>query len=50
MRDLLRDDRAPMRETLGAVLREGRRRLVPMAILFVLVALSAIAVGWNWPK
>jgi polysaccharide chain length determinant protein (PEP-CTERM system associated) len=50
MRDLLRDDRPPLRETLGAMLREGRRRLVPMAVLFALIALTAIAVGWNWPK
>lgn len=50
MRDLIQDDRAPWHETLGAVLREGRRRLVPMAVLFALVALGAVAVGWNWPK
>ena len=50
MRDLTQDDRAPLRETAGAVLREGRRRMVIMAALFLLVAAAAITVGWNWPK
>jgi uncharacterized protein involved in exopolysaccharide biosynthesis len=50
MRDLLRDDRPPLHETFAAVRREGRRRLVPMAVLFALVAVAAIAMGWNWPK
>ncbi len=51
MRDLLRDDdRAPLGEVLSAMQREGRRRAVLMGLLFAMVALTAIAIGWNWPK
>lgn len=51
MRKLALDnDRQPWGETLSSMRSEGRRRLVLMALLFVAVALSALAIGWNWPK
>jgi polysaccharide chain length determinant protein (PEP-CTERM system associated) len=51
MRDLMRtEQRTPIGETLEGMRREGRRRLRPMAVLFAVVALGAIAIGWNWPK
>src|SRR5688500_979375 len=51
MRDLMRnDDRVPLAETLEGMRREARRRLRPMALIFLLVTVAALAVGWNWPK
>lgn len=51
MQDLMRtEQRVPLGEVLEGMRREARRRLRPMALLFALVALGAVAVGWNWPK
>lgn len=51
MRDLMRnDDRVPLTETLEGMRREARRRLRPMALIFLVVTIAALAVGWNWPK
>ncbi len=44
------DDRPPLLETLGGLKREGGRRVIGMALVFALIGLTAIAVGWNWPK
>src|SRR5687767_1092153 len=38
------------RELVVTIANEGRRRLVPLAILFAVVALTALAVGELWPK
>lgn len=51
MSSLLRnDDRPGVFEVLGGMRREGRRRLRLMALLFLVVALAALLVGWYWPK
>jgi polysaccharide chain length determinant protein (PEP-CTERM system associated) len=51
MRDLMRsDDRVPLAETLEGMRREARRRLRPLALLFLFVTVAALAVGWSWPK
>jgi uncharacterized protein involved in exopolysaccharide biosynthesis len=51
MRELIRsDDRVPLAETLDGMRREARRRLRPMALLFLVVTVAALAVGWTWPK
>lgn len=51
MRDLLdQSDRQPWGETLTSMRSEGKLRLLPMALVFAVVGLLALAVGWNWPK
>jgi polysaccharide chain length determinant protein (PEP-CTERM system associated) len=51
MRELMRsDDRVPLGETLEGMRREARRRLRPMALIFLLVTAAALVVGWSWPK
>lgn len=51
MSNLMRnDDRPGVFEVLGGMRREGRRRLRLMALLFLLVVLGALLVGWFWPR
>jgi len=44
------EERAPLAETLTGLQHEGARRVVAMALLFAVIGLAALAVGWNWPK
>lgn len=37
-------------DTFSGMRNEGRRRLVLMALLFVVIAAAALVIGWNWPK
>lgn len=51
MNDLMRnDDRPGAFELLAGMRSEGRRRLRPMGLLFLLVACLALLLGWFWPK
>ncbi len=51
MNNLMRnDDRPGAFEVLAGMRSEGRRRLRPMGLLFLLVASLALLLGWFWPK
>lgn len=40
----------PLSEYVPASLREGRRRFLPMMIMFAVIGLLALAVAVSWPK
>ncbi len=50
MHDIHGEDRQPLSETLPAMARDGRRRVLPLALLFCIVAVVALVVGLSWPK
>lgn len=50
MQDRYGEDRAPLSEMVPVMLRETRKRVLPMAALFAVVALVALVVGMGWPR
>jgi polysaccharide chain length determinant protein (PEP-CTERM system associated) len=50
MNDMHGEERTSLAELLPLMLRDGRRRLLPMAAAFCLIAAAALAVGLSWPK
>jgi len=46
----LDERRYPLIELLPAAVREARRRLVLLLMLFVIIAMTALATGYFWPK
>lgn len=49
MNDLHGEERS-LTDLVPIMLRDGRRRLLQMAALFCLIAITALAVGMSWPK
>ena len=47
---LQQENRLSVSELLSNLLREARRRLRLLSILFLIVCLGALFVGWSWPK
>ena len=50
MQDRYGDERAPLSEMVPVMLRESRKRVLPMAALFAGIALLALVVGMGWPR
>lgn len=50
MQDRYGDERAPLSEMVPVMVREGRRRVLPMAAVFCLIAVAALLVGMSWPR
>ncbi len=47
---LRQENRLSIAELARNLLREGRRRLRLLSILFLVICVTALAVGWSWPK
>jgi len=50
MHDIHGDDGQPLSEVVPVMLRDGRRRMLPLAMLFCVIAVTALVVGLGWPK
>jgi polysaccharide chain length determinant protein (PEP-CTERM system associated) len=50
MQDINQDERASLTELAPVMLRDGRKRVLTLAVLFCLVAVAALVVGLGWPK
>ena len=45
MQDRYGDERAPLSEMVPVMVREGRRRVLPLAAVFCVIALAALGFG-----
>jgi len=50
MQDRYGDERAPLSEMVPVMVREGRRRILPLAAVFCVIALAALVIGMGWPR
>jgi polysaccharide chain length determinant protein (PEP-CTERM system associated) len=48
--DMNQEERAPLLEMVPVMVRDGRRRLLVIASLFCVIAVTALVIGLSWPK
>jgi polysaccharide chain length determinant protein (PEP-CTERM system associated) len=48
--DMNQEERPPLLEMVPVMIRDGRRRLLIIASLFCIIAVTALVVGLSWPK